>query len=79
MDQTPSAVDELRFFVPCLTSFSIGFSSAMGKPAMAESTLVKGTDMLSGSGMAEMWKMRERNQKRERERERGEARQVTWL
>lgn len=38
-----------------MRSISIGFSSDMDKPATAESTLVKGTDMLSGSEMlAEM-------------------------
>ena len=38
-----------------MRSFSIGFSSDVDKPATAESTLVKGTDMLSGSEMlAEM-------------------------
>lgn len=56
MDQTPSAVEEFRLaFLSCLRSFSIGFSSDMDKPATAESTLVKGTDMLSGSDkLAEM-------------------------
>jgi hypothetical protein len=45
--QTPSAVEEFRLWLlwSCFASFSIGFSS-MDKPAMAESTLVKGTDMM---------------------------------
>lgn len=47
MFQTPSTVEEARLCVLALTSFSMsGFSLDMDKPAMAESTLVKGTDMV---------------------------------
>jgi hypothetical protein len=51
MFHTPSDVEEVRlcsFLGPFLASFSTeaGFSSDMDKPAMAESTLVKGTDMI---------------------------------
>lgn len=49
MFQTPSAVEEVRLWDLALTSFSVvsGFSSDMDKPAMAESILVKGTDMVA--------------------------------
>lgn len=78
MDQTPSTVDELRLWLLLsLASGSIGFSS-MDKPAMAESTLVKGTDML-WMRWKEEWERREKRREKRREEGRGEMRQVTWL
>lgn len=56
MLNTPSAVDEARRWpFSFLTSFSVeagGFSSCMERPAMAESTLVRGTVMVK-SGLGE--------------------------
>lgn len=59
-----------------------GFSSCIDKPAMAESTLVRGTDMIVAQcwdqyGMMVREEERRRGRKREGER-RGKKRQVTW-
>lgn len=69
MFQTPSTVDEVRLwpFLSCFASFSIGFSS-MDKPAMAESTLVKGTDMMDvelSNGTGTMLEMKNEDGRRE--------------
>lgn len=69
MLKTPSCVDEVRLwdFLSLGTSFSVGagaFSSCMDKPAMAESTLVRGTDMMDGfGGLRKLDGRREGNEK----------------